>query len=38
LPLTLEVKEKTGPDALSLADQLAAAAKSLDRLEEVRNG
>jgi sugar phosphate isomerase/epimerase len=34
LPLTLEVKEKTGPDALSLMDQLSAAAKSLDRLEE----
>ncbi len=34
LPLTLEVKEKTGPDAPSLGDQLAAAAKSLDRLEE----
>jgi sugar phosphate isomerase/epimerase len=34
LPLTLEVKEKTGPDAPSLMDQLSAAAKSLDRLEE----
>ncbi len=34
LPLTLEVKEKTGPDAPSLADQLNAAAKALDRLEE----
>ncbi len=34
LPLTLEIKEKTGPDATSLADQLAAGAKSLDRLEE----
>jgi sugar phosphate isomerase/epimerase len=34
LPLTLEVKEKTGHDAPALADQLAAAAKSLDPLEE----
>jgi sugar phosphate isomerase/epimerase len=34
LPLTLEVKEKTGPDAPSLTDQLAGAAKSVDRLEE----
>jgi sugar phosphate isomerase/epimerase len=34
LPLTLEVKEKTGPDAPSVADQITAAAKSLDRLEE----
>ena len=34
LPLTLEVKEKTGPEAPSLADQLTAASKSLDRLEE----
>ncbi len=34
LPLTLEVKEKTGPDAPSLADQLTAAAKSLDKLEK----
>ncbi len=33
-PLTLELKEKTGQDAPSLADQLAAGAKSLDRLEE----
>jgi sugar phosphate isomerase/epimerase len=33
LPLTLELKEKTGPDAPTLADHLAAAAKSLDRLE-----
>jgi len=36
LPLTLELKEKTGPEAPSFAEQLAAAAKSLDRLEEVR--
>jgi len=34
LPLTLELKEKTGPEAPSLLDQLAAAAKSLDRLEQ----
>jgi sugar phosphate isomerase/epimerase len=35
LPLTLELKEKTGADSPSLAEQLTAAAKSLDRLEEV---
>jgi len=34
LPLTLELKEKTGPDAPSLSNQLTAAAKSLDRIEE----
>ncbi|MGB2678570.1 MAG: sugar phosphate isomerase/epimerase family protein [Candidatus Acidiferrum sp.] len=34
LPLTLELKEKTGPDSPSLSDQLSAAAKSLARLEE----
>jgi sugar phosphate isomerase/epimerase len=34
LPLTIELKEKTGPDARSLADQLASAASSVDRLEE----
>ena len=34
LPLTLEIKEKTGPDAPSLADQLVAAANSLDHLEK----
>lgn len=34
LPLTLELKEKTGPEAPDLSDQLTAAAKSLDRLEE----
>lgn len=33
IPLTLELKEKTGLDAPSFADQLTAAAKSLDRLE-----
>jgi sugar phosphate isomerase/epimerase len=36
LPFTLELKEKSGPDAPSFADQLAAAAKSLDRLEKDR--
>jgi sugar phosphate isomerase/epimerase len=34
LPLTLEIKEKTGPDATALTEQLSVAAKSLDRLEE----
>lgn len=34
LPLTLELKEKTGADAASLHDQISGAAKSLDRLEE----
>jgi len=34
LPLTLELKEKTGPESPSLSDQLSAAAKSLSRLEE----
>jgi sugar phosphate isomerase/epimerase len=34
LPLALELKEKTGHDAPSLHEQLAAGAKSLDRLEE----
>ncbi|HXX14742.1 MAG TPA: sugar phosphate isomerase/epimerase [Candidatus Eremiobacteraceae bacterium] len=34
LPFTLELKEKPAPDNTSLSDQLAAAAKSLDRLEE----
>jgi len=33
LPLTLELKEKSGHDAPSVADQLATAAKSLDQLE-----
>lgn len=33
VPLTLELKEKTGPEAPMLAEQIAAAAKSLDRLE-----
>jgi sugar phosphate isomerase/epimerase len=34
VPLTLELKEKTGPEAPSLAEQLAAATKSLDKLEQ----
>ena len=34
LPLTIELKEKTGPEARPLFDQLAAAATSVDRLEE----
>ena len=34
LPLTLELKEKTGPESPSLSDQLDAARKSLDRVEE----
>ena len=33
LPLTLELKEKSGHDVPSISDQLTAAAKSLDRLE-----
>jgi len=34
VPLTLELKEKTGPEAPTLSEQIAAAAKSLDRLEK----
>jgi sugar phosphate isomerase/epimerase len=34
LPLTLELKEKNGPDAPATAEQLAAARKSMDRLEQ----
>jgi sugar phosphate isomerase/epimerase len=37
LPLTLELKEKTGPDAPSVSRQLAAAAESLDRLKQDRD-
>ncbi|MGC1416288.1 MAG: sugar phosphate isomerase/epimerase family protein [Candidatus Acidiferrum sp.] len=33
LPLTLELKERTGPEAPSTAEQLAAASTSLDRFE-----
>lgn len=35
LPLTLELKEKSGPDAPTFSEQLSAAAKSLDRLEQI---
>jgi len=35
LPLVLELKEKTGPDSPSSAEQLAAARASLDRFERV---
>jgi sugar phosphate isomerase/epimerase len=35
MPLTLELKERARHDAPSLVDQLSAAAKSLDRLEDV---
>ncbi len=34
LPLVLELKEKTGHEAPTLAEQLAAARKSLDRFEK----
>ena len=34
LPLVLEPKEKTGPEAPSMQEQLGAARKSMDRLEE----
>jgi sugar phosphate isomerase/epimerase len=34
LPLVLELKEKTGPEALGAAEQLAAARVALDRFEE----
>ena len=33
LPMVLELKEKTGPEALSVSGQLTAARKSLDHLE-----
>src|SRR5712692_6640088 len=33
LPLVLELKEKTGPEAPTAAEQLAAARKSMDRFE-----
>jgi sugar phosphate isomerase/epimerase len=38
LPWALELKEKTGHDAPSLTEQLNAAAKSLDRLEQEWSG
>jgi len=34
LPLLLELKEKTGPEALSAHEQLAAASKAWDKFEE----
>jgi sugar phosphate isomerase/epimerase len=34
LPLVLELKEKTGPEAPSAPEQLAAAGRSMDRFEE----
>lgn len=34
LPLMLELKEKTGPDAPSIPEQLAAARAAMDRFEE----
>jgi hypothetical protein len=34
LPLLLELKEKTGPDALGAEAQLGAARKAWDRFEE----
>ncbi len=34
LPLVLELKEKTGPEAPTIAHQLAAARKSMDRFEK----
>jgi sugar phosphate isomerase/epimerase len=37
LPLLLELKEKSGPDAPPLAQQLDAARKSMDRVEEEWN-
>jgi sugar phosphate isomerase/epimerase len=37
LPLTLELKEKSSPDAPSFSQQLDAAAESLDRLGEDRS-
>jgi sugar phosphate isomerase/epimerase len=37
LPLTLELKEKTGHDAPSTAEQLTAASESLDRFEREWN-
>jgi len=34
LPIVLELKEKTGPDAPGAAEQLAAARKAMDRFEK----
>jgi sugar phosphate isomerase/epimerase len=38
LPIVLELKEKTGPEAPSFAEQLAAARKSMDKFEEAWEG
>jgi sugar phosphate isomerase/epimerase len=38
LPLLLELKEKTGPDAPAAQEQLAAASKAWDRFEEEWEG
>jgi sugar phosphate isomerase/epimerase len=38
LPLLLELKEKTGPEALSAQEQLAAASKAWDKFEEEWEG
>jgi sugar phosphate isomerase/epimerase len=38
LPMVLELKEKTGPEAPSAAEQLDAARKSMDRYEEAWSG
>src|SRR5437870_2745760 len=37
LPLVLELKEKTGPEAPSAAEQLTTARKSMDRFEKAWN-
>jgi len=34
LPITLELKEKTGPDAPTMAEQLSAASAAMDRFEQ----
>jgi len=38
LSLTLELKEQSGPEAPNLTDQLAAAAKALDKIQRAWNG
>jgi sugar phosphate isomerase/epimerase len=38
LPIVLELKEKTGPEAPTTAEQLAAARKSMDKFEEAWGG
>src|SRR4029077_2598149 len=38
LPIVLELKEKTGPEAPSFAEQLAVARKSMDRFEIAWSG